>query len=128
MPNVRIDENGVPKAAVFEQAAPVAHRTGVTAVDSAAPDVEDGVDAAGFEHVDFDLDVTLGGEDPLLEVTPLFYNATADAWFRGEPAYFTATGRHRLRTPARGGIVFLAVTALQGDTPTLDLDAWAVVS
>ncbi len=128
MPNVRIDENGVPKAAVFEQSVPTAHRTGVTAVDSADPDVEDALDAAGFEHVDFDVDVTLGGTDPLVEVTPLYYGAAADAWFRGEPAFFTTTGRYRLRADARGARVFLAVTALEGDTPTLDLDAWASLS
>lgn len=128
MPNVRIDENGVPKAAVFEQSAPTAHRTGVTAVDSADPEVEDALDAAGFAHIDFDVDVTLGGADLLVEVTPLYYGATADAWFRGESAFFTATGRYRLRADARGARVFLAVTALEGDTPTLDLDAWASLS
>ena len=83
------------------------------------------LDASGFEHIDFDLDVTLGGTDPLVEVTPLYYGAAADAWFRGESAFFTATGRYRLRVAARGARVFLAVTALEGDTPTLDLDVWA---
>ena len=128
MPNVRIDENGVPKAPVFEQSTPVAHRSAVDAVDSSDPDLEDALDAAGYEHVDFDLDVTLGGTDPLLEVTPLYYGAGADAWFRGEPAYFTSTGRYRVRAAARGARVFLAVTALEGDTPTLDLDVWASLS
>ena len=125
MPNVRIDDNGVPKAAVFEQTVPVAHRSGVTAVDAGDPDLADSLDASGFEHIDFDLDVTLGGTDPLVEVTPLYYGAAADAWFRGESAFFTATGRYRLRVAARGARVFLAVTALEGDTPTLDLDVWA---
>ncbi len=128
MPNVRIDDNGVPKAAVFEHTASVVHRSSVTAVDAVDPDLEDSLDASGFEHVDFDLDVTLGGTDPLVEVTPLYYGATADAWFRGESAYFTDTGRYRLRVEARGARVFLAVTALEGDTPTLDLDAWASLS
>ncbi|MGE3961133.1 MAG: hypothetical protein AB7F65_05570 [Dehalococcoidia bacterium] len=128
MPNVRIDENGVPKAAVFEHTAPIAHRSGVTGVDVGDPDIEDAVDASGFEHIDFDLDITLGGTDPLLEVTPLFYGASAAAWFRGESQYFTASGRVRVRTDARGARVFLAVTALEGDTPTLDLDAWASLS
>ncbi len=128
MPNVRIDENGVPKAAVFEQTAAAAHRSAVTEVDAEDPDLEDALDAAGYEHVDFDLDVTLGGTDPLVEVTPLYYSAAPDAWFRGEPAYFTQTGRYRVRAAARGARVFLAVTALEGDTPTLDLDAWASLS
>lgn len=128
MANVRIDENGVPKAAVFEQGAAILHREGVTGVDGGAPSVGDAVDATGFEHLDFDLDVTLGGTDPVLEVTPLFWSAGAAAWFRGEPAFFTSTGRYRLRTAARGALVFLAVTALEGETPTLDLDAWAALS
>lgn len=70
MPNVRIDDNGVPKSPVFEQATPIAHRTAVTTVDAGDPNTEDAVNAEGYEHVDFDLDVTLGGTDPLLEVTP----------------------------------------------------------
>ena len=128
MANVRIDENGVPKGAVFEQSAPVLHRSGVAAVDAGAPLLADAVDTAGFEHADFDLDVTLGGTDPLLEVTPLFWSAGPQDWFRGESSFFTESGRYRLRVPARGARVFLAVTALEGDTPTLDLDAWAVLS
>lgn len=127
MPNVRIDENGVPKSPVFEQAAPVLHRDGVTGVDEGAPVLADAVDASGFEHIDFDLDIALGGTDPLLEVTPLFHGSVADAWFRGEPSFFTEGGRFRVRVAARGARVFLAVTALEGETPTLDLDAWAVL-
>ena len=127
MANVRIDENGVPKSPVFEQEAPLAHRVEVTAVDEGTPAVEDAVDAAGFEDIDFDLDVTLGGTDPLLEVTPLFYGSAAEAWFRGESSYFTSSGRYRLRVPARGARVFLAVTALEGDSPAVSLDAWAVL-
>ncbi len=128
MANVRIDENGVPKGAVFEQAASVLHRQGVTDADAGDPALGDAVDAGGFEHVDFDVDVTLGGDDPLVEVTPLFWSPAAAAWFRGESTYFAATGRYRVRVPARGARVFLAVTALEGDTPTLDLDAWATLS
>jgi len=129
MADVRIDANGVPKGAVVEQAGTVLHRSGVTEVDAGDPaSASDGVDAAGFLAVDFDLEVTLGGDDPLLEVTPLFLDPVAEAWFRGEPAFFVASGRYRLRTEARGATVFLAVTALEGDTPTLDLDVWASVS
>ena len=127
MANVRVDENGVPKAPVFEADAPLAHRTGVTAVDVGSPATA-AVDAAGYEAVDFDLDLTLGGTDPLLEVTPLFYGTAADAWFRSEPAYFAESGQYRLRVAARGSLVFLAVTALEGTAPTLSLDAWAVRS
>ncbi len=126
MADVRIDANGVPKGAVVEQTAAALHRAAVTEVDEGDPaSPSDGVDAEGYLAVDFDLDVTLGGDDPVLEVTPLFLDAGAEAWFRGEPAFFTASGRYRLRTEARGATVFLAVTGLEGDTPTLDLDVWA---
>jgi hypothetical protein len=128
MPNARIDDNGVPKAAVYEHTTPVLHRDGVDAVDAGDPDEADAVDAAGFEHVDFDLDVTLGGDDPLLSVVPLYYSAGADGWFGGDAAYFTESGRYRLRVAARGARVFLAVAALDGDEPTLDLDVWASLS
>ena len=68
MANVRIDNNGVPKGAVFELTAPAAHRTSVTAVDSSEPgSVASGVNADGYAHVDFDIDVTLGGTDPMVE-------------------------------------------------------------
>lgn len=128
MANVRIDANGVPKAPVWEQTASVVHREAVTAVDGSDPDVADGVACEGFAAVDFDLDVTLGGTVPLLEVAPLFYDAAADAWFRGDSAFYTATGRYRLRAEARGALTFLAVVGLTGTSPTLALDVWASLS
>lgn len=82
MPNARIDDNGVPKGAVYEQTVPVLHREGVDDIDEGDPEPGDAIDAAGYEHLDFDLDVTLGGDEPLLEVTALYYDATADGWFR----------------------------------------------
>jgi len=127
--DVRLDDNGVPKGAVIELTAPVAHRSAVTAADGGEPaSVADGVDAEGYQHVDFDIDVTLGGTTPMVEVAPLFYDATAAHWFLGESAYYTATGRHRLRVEARGGVVFLQVVALTGTSPTLSLSAWASCS
>ncbi|MGE3857452.1 MAG: hypothetical protein AB7G21_10910 [Dehalococcoidia bacterium] len=129
MADVRLDENGVPKGAVIELTAPAAHRAGVTAADGGEPSsVADGVDAAGYQHVDFDVDVTLGGTSPMVEVAPLFYDATAAHWFRGDSAYYTASGRYRLRVEARGGVVFLQVVALTGTSPTLSLSAWASCS
>ena len=126
MPNVRIDENGVPKGAVYEQTAPAVHRSGVTAVDASDPaGAAAGVACAGFEVVDFDLAITLGGTNPMVEVAPLFYDATANQWFAGAPAFFTASARSRLRVEARGAIVFLKVVALTGTSPTLNLSAWA---
>ena len=129
MANVRIDSNGVPKGAVVETTAPAAHRSGVTAVDGSDPGSTSlGVNADGYQHVDFDISVTLGGTNPMVEVAPLFYDATAALWFRGDSAYYTATGRYRLRVEARGTIVFLQVVALTGTSPTLSLSAWASLS
>ncbi len=128
MPNARIDDNGVTKGADYEPTASILHREGIDGVDEVDPEPADAIDAAGYEHIDFDLDITLGGDEPLLEVTALYYDATADAWFRGAPSYFTDSGRFRLRAAARGARTFLAVTALEGETPTLDLDVWASLS
>src|SRR5689334_20583412 len=125
MTDVRLDSNGVPKAAVFDAATPVVHRSGVSAVDVSEPDVEDGVDASGYERIAFDLDITLGGTTPGVEVAPTFYDATADHWFRGDSAFYGVNGRYRLDVEARGALVFLEVVALTGTSPTLDLDVWA---
>ncbi|MEZ4501745.1 MAG: hypothetical protein R3C39_03900 [Dehalococcoidia bacterium] len=125
MANVRIDENGVAKGVVFEHTAPAVHRSNVTAVDGSDPASSAGVDTAGFEAVDFDLDVTLGGTDPLVEVAPIYFDATADAWFKGESAFFNSSGRFRVRAEGRGAVTYLKVVALTGTSPTLDLDAWA---
>lgn len=126
MADVRIDDNGVPKAAVFEQTAPAAHRVAVTAVDAADPaSVDLGVASEGYRYVDFDVAVTLGGTDPLVEVAPLYYDATSDTWFRGASQFFVASGRYRVRVEARGAVVFLQVVALDGTSPTLSLSAWA---
>ncbi|MEI7925826.1 MAG: hypothetical protein WCI61_06535 [Chloroflexota bacterium] len=129
MADVRLDHNGVAKGAVIELTAPVAHRSGVTAADGGEPGSTSlGVNADGYQHIDFDVDVTLGGTLPMVEVAPLFYDATAAHWFRGESSYYTATGRHRLRVEARGGVVFLQVVSLTGTSPTLSLSVWASCS
>ena len=126
MADVRIDANGVPKAAVFEQTAPAAHRAAVTAVDGSDPaSVALGVASEGYRFVDFDVSVTLGGTDPLVEVAPLFFDATSATWFRGQSSFYTSSGRYRLRVEARGAVVFLQVVALSGTSPTLSLSAWA---
>jgi hypothetical protein len=128
MANVRIDANGVPKGAVWEQTVPVAHRTNVTAADGADPAPAAGVATEGYEVVDFDLDITLGGANPAVEVAPIYYDATADAWFRGASTTYSATGRYRLRAEARGALAYLKVLALTGTSPTLALNAWASMS
>ena len=128
MANVRIDANGVPKGAVWEQTVPVAHRTNVIAADGADPAQGAGVVTEGYKVVDFDLDITLGGTDPAVEVAPIYYDVTAAAWFRGTSTTYTATGRYRLRANARGALTYLKVVALTGTAPTLVLNAWAAMS
>ncbi len=126
MADVRIDANGVPKAAVFEQTAPVAHRVDVTEPDEDDPASAGlGIASEGYRYVDFDIAITLGGTDPLVEVAPLYYDATSDAWFRGDSCFYTESGRYRLRIEARGATVYLQVVALAGTSPTLALSAWA---
>jgi hypothetical protein len=126
--NVRIDANGAPKGAVWEQTVPVAHRGNVTAADGADPAQAGGVVTEGYEVVDFDLDVTLGGTNPTVEVAPIHYDATAAAWFRGASTTYSASGRFRVRATARGALTYLKVIALTGTTPTLALNAWASMS
>lgn len=129
MANVRIDSNGIPKGAVFDQTAPVLHRNAVTTPDLADPaSAAGGLATDGYLAADFDIEVTLGGADPLVEVVPLFYNPVAAAWFRGDAAFFTESGRYRLRAETRGAAVFLKVAALTGGSPTLQLSAWASLS
>ena len=125
MANVRIDANGVPKGVVWEQATPAAHRSSVTAADGADPASSAGIVTDGYEAVDFDIDVTLGGTNPMVEVAPIYYDATASAWFRGASMFFVATGKYRVRALARGASTYLKVVALTGTSPTLSLNAWA---
>jgi len=129
MANVRIDDNGIAKGDVFEHQPPVVHRTAVTAVDAADPaSPAAGVATDGFRFVDFDIDVTLGGTDPLVEVAPLFYDATADAWFAGASMFVAESGRSRVRVEALGDVTYLSVRSLSGTAPTLSLSAWAVLA
>lgn len=126
MANVRIDSNGIKKGDVFDHTSPVAHRTSVTAADGADPaSVTAGIDGDGYGAVDFDVDVTLGGTNPLVEVAPIYYDATASAWFRGESAFFSQSGRYRVRAETRGAVSYLKVVSLTGTSPTLALNAWA---
>ena len=98
----------------------------MTAVDGSDPaSVAAGIDGDGCGAVDFDVDVTLGGTNPLVEVAPIYYDATANAWFRGESAFFAQSGRYRVRAETRGAVSYLKVISLTGASPTLALNAWA---
>ena len=122
MANVRLDQNGIPKAPVFEPTAPQIHRSGVTAVDALDPaDTSGAVDASGYEKCRFD--VTLDGTGlTSLDVHVLFWNLRQSLWFGGASRRFTATGQHAIEVDTRGAIIFLKVTAFSGTSFSLSAD------
>ena len=123
MPNVRLDQNGLPKAPVFEVTTPVAHRSAITIVDASdPPDASGAVDCAGYEYCRFDIVLT-GVGITSLEVQTLLWNDRQSLWFGGAARTFTAAGRYALATPdVRGCRVFLKVTAFSGTSFSLDAD------
>lgn len=122
MANVRLDENGIPKAAVFESLSPQVHRSGVTAVDSSDPaSADSGVNCAGYEYCRFDVSISGVGVTSLT-VRVLYWNSRQNLWFGGASREFSATGRHSLLADARGAILFIKVTAFTGTSFSLSAD------
>jgi len=122
MANVRLDQNGMPKGAVYEPTAPLAHRSGVTAVDATDPaDASGAIDCAGYQHCRFDIAITGAGLQAL-DVQALFWNPRQDLWFGGATRRFEATGRHALLVEARGAKVFLKVASFTGTSFSLSAD------
>lgn len=122
MPNVRIDANGLPKAPVFEMTTPAVHRSGVTAVDAADPvDTSGAVDCSGYQNCRFDIAIT-GTGFTSLDVQVLFWNSRQSKWFVGASRRFESTGNHSIMADARGGIVFLKVSAFSGTSFNLSAD------
>ena len=73
MANVRLDANGLPKGSVYEGTTPLAHRSGITAVDSAdPPDTSGAVDCAGYHECRLDLTLTGTGFQSLTTHKPAF--------------------------------------------------------
>lgn len=123
MTNVRLDQNGIPKGPAYDTTPPQAHRTGVTAVDSAdPPDTSGAIDTSGYEYCRLDLNITGTGLTSL-EVQVLFWNSRQSKWFRGASRQFTATGQYALAVPdARGATLFLKVVAFSGTSFSLSVD------
>ncbi|MBI4300607.1 MAG: hypothetical protein HY677_05685 [Chloroflexi bacterium] len=122
MTNVRIDQNGIPKAPVLDPTAPLLHRSGVTAVDAGDPaDAGGAVDCAGYERCRFDISIT-GAGFTSLTVQILFWNSRQSLWFGGASRQFTSTGQHTLDVDARGATIFLKVTAATATTFSLAAD------
>ncbi|MBI4328953.1 MAG: hypothetical protein HY685_03695 [Chloroflexi bacterium] len=123
MSNVRLDQNGLPKAPVYETTTPAVHRTNVTAVDASDPaDASGAVDCVGYEYCRFDISIT-GTGFTSLTAQVIFWNSRQSLWFAGASRMFTATGRHALAVPdVRGCQVFLKVTAFSGTSFSLNAD------
>ena len=84
MVDVRIDTRGVPKGPVYEEAVPILHRDALTAPDAADPtSPSEGVSAAGYRRVRFDVDTTGSTGLTALKVQLLHWNSAAGKYFRG---------------------------------------------
>ncbi len=121
MTNVRIDENGLSKAPVYDPTAPLLHRSAVTAVEGSDPAESAGIDTSGYEEARFDVDI--GGTGfTSLEVQVLFWSSRLSQWFGGGKRLFTGTGRHATTAMCRGQKIYLKVTAFTGTSFTLNAD------
>lgn len=123
MANVRLDENGIPKAPVYEATTPQVHRSGVTAVDTTDPaSASAGVDCGGYQYCRFDVTIT-GTGITSLGVQVIFWNARQSLWFGGASYTFTGPGRYALAVPdVRGSVMFLKVTSFSGTSFNLSAD------
>lgn len=135
MVDVRIDTRGVPKGPIYEEAAPLLHRDALTAPD--APDAADptsaseGVSAAGYRRVRFDIDTTGSTGLTALKVQLLHWNSIAGRYFRGAEREFTEAQLQANPVPAleaevRGGTVFLKLVS--ATATSLSLSVYATVS
>jgi hypothetical protein len=123
MPNVRIDENGLPKGPIYEASTPVVHRASITAVDASDPVDDSGaVDCGGYETCRFDVTLT-GVGITSLDVQVLFWNPRQSKWFGGATRRLEVAGQYALVVPdARGAKLFLKVLAFSGTSFSLSAD------
>ena len=132
MANVRIDTRGIPKAPVYETTAPVLHRAGLTAVDASDPSsAAQGLDAAGFRIVRFDIDTSGSVDLTALTVQLLVWNPTAERYFRGAQRAFAAAELAANPVPSleaevRGVVVFLKIVS--ATATSLSLNVYASLS
>ena len=132
MVDVRIDTRGVPKGPVYEEAAPILHRDALTAPDAADPtSPSEGVSAAGYRRVRFDVDTTASTGLTALKVQLLHWNSIAGKYFRGAEREFTEAQLQANPVPAleaevRGGTVFLKLVS--ATATSLSLSVYATVS
>jgi hypothetical protein len=132
MVDVRIDTRGVPKGPVYEEAVPFLHRDALTEPDAADPtSPSEGVSAAGYRRVRFDVDTTASTGLTALKVQLLHWNSAAGKYFRGATRELTEAELQANPVPAleaevRGGTVFLKLVS--ATATSLSLSVYATVS
>jgi hypothetical protein len=122
MANVRLDQNGIPKGAVYEWTEPQVHRSGVAAPDASDPEgVSGAIATEGYEGCRFDVSIEGAGVTEL-EVQLLFWNSRQGLWFGGDSFTFASIGRYAIVADVRGATVFLKVTAFSGTSFSFSAD------
>ena len=123
MSNVRLDQNGIPKAPVYDPTTPASHRSGVTAVDASDPaDASGAINGSGYETCRIDITITGTGFNSL-DVQVLEWNGRQEKWFGGATRRFTTTGQYAIVVPdVRGASIFLKVAGFSGTSFSLSAD------
>ena len=132
MANVRIDSQGVPKGPVYEETAPILHRSNLTAADLSDPtSASDGLDCSGYRNVRFDVDTSGSTDLTALKVQLLVWDTTAAKYFRGGEHSFNqeelvANPIPSLEAEVRGATVFLKVVS--ATAASLSISVYASLS
>jgi hypothetical protein len=130
--NVRIDSQGVPKGPVYEETAPILHRSGLTTPDASDPTTtSEGVDCTGYRNIRFDVDTSGSTDLTALKLQLLVWDATAAKYFRGGQRSFdeeelAANPIPSLEAEVRGAIVFLKVVS--ATATSLSISVYASLS
>ncbi|MFQ5880158.1 MAG: hypothetical protein ACE5IZ_08305 [Dehalococcoidia bacterium] len=132
MVNVRIDSQGVPKGPVYEEAAPVLHRSAVSFPDTADPTAaSQGLACAGYRNLRLDIDTTASVGLTALKVQLLVWNTSAGKFFGGaerefDAAELAANPKPALEAEVRGATIFLKVVS--ATATTLSVSIYATLS
>ena len=132
MVDVRIDTQGVPKGPVYEETAPVLHRSAVSTPDAADPtSASQGLSCAGYRNLRLDIDTTASVGLTALKVQLLVWNAAAGKFFRGAEREFSAADlsanpKPSLEAEIRGATIFLKVVS--ATATTLSVSVYAALS
>lgn len=99
-------------------------RNGVTASDAANPAASSGVNFLNFTYAI--LDVVLTGSSPTVDITPLFFNTSANVYIDGQArtvaSTTNATYTQRLIVEVDNNPdVYYKLTGIAGSTPTVTI-------